>query len=246
MPLKNISELPLPVQPLVSDFSQKLLADLNGNIKSILVYGSAAGADYDHGTSNVNVAVIVKDLDLGNLSPCLKTIKWGHKNRMATPLILSEAYVSNAFDVFPIEFSDIKRRHKVIFGEDFFSGIDIPLKDVRLLCEQQVKGKLLHLRQAYLETGANPVVLKNLLSSALRDLIPVFGQLLVLKGLPPEENKEKLFEAVSRTFSLDADAFVAVLNDKTRRVLIAPRQVEAYLQSFLSQLEKLSRHLDSL
>ena len=66
-------------------------------------------------------------------------------------MFLTRDYVLNSLDVFPIEFSEIKDQYKVIFGDDIFKDVEIPSKDVRLLCEQQVKGKLLHLRQAYVE-----------------------------------------------------------------------------------------------
>ncbi len=121
----------------------------------------------------------------------LALVKSAHKHKIATPLFLTKEYILNALDVFPVEFTEIKEQHRVIFGEDIFKDLDIPLKDVRLLCEQQVKGKLLHLRQAYLETGPNPGILKNFLLSALSDLFPVFRQLIILKGQKPVDQKEE-------------------------------------------------------
>ena len=242
---KNISELPPSIQPVITQFAQKLSDNLNDNISSILVYGSAAGVNYNHGVSNINIAVIVKNLDFPVLKQSLATVKWGRKNKISTPLLLSKEYILNGLDVFPIEFTEIKEQHKVIFGEDIFKDLDIPVKNVRLLCEQQVKGKLLHLRQAYLDIGSSPSVLKNLLLSALRDLMPVFRQLIILKGQKPVEQKEGMLEQIARIFSLDQVPFLAVYHDKNRKSLISSDQVEAHLQNFLNQLEILSRHMDS-
>ncbi len=244
--LKNISEFPRSIQPVIIAFVHKLLENLDDNVHSILVYGSAAGVNYNHGVSNINIAVIVKNLDFSVLKQSLGLVKWGHKHKMATPLFLTRDYILSALDVFPVEFTEIKEQHKVIFGEDIFKDLDIPLKDVRLLCEQQVKGKLLHLRQAYLGVGSNPSVLKNFLLSALSDLIPVFRQLIILKGQKPIEQKEEMLGQLAKIFSLDAEPFLAVTHDKNRKILISSHQVEAHLQNFLSQLENLSRHLDSL
>jgi predicted nucleotidyltransferase len=244
--LKNISKLPPSIQPVIAEFADKIFKSLDDNLHSIFVYGSAAGVNYNHGVSNINIAVIVKNLDFSVLSQSLALVKWGRKHKISTPLFLTKEYILNSLDVFPIEFSEIKEQHEVIFGEDIFEDLDIPLKDVRLLCEQQVKGKLLHLRQAYLDIGPNPSVLKNLLLSALSDLVPVFRQLIILKGQKPVEQKEEMLGQLARIFSLDSGPFLAVYHDKNRKILISSNQVEAHLQNFLNQLESLSRHMDSL
>lgn len=244
--LKNISEFPPSIQPVITEFANKLSKYLDDSVHSIVVYGSAAGVNYNHGVSNINIAVIVKNLDFSVLNQSLGLVQWGHKHKIATPLFLTKEYILNSLDVFPVEFTEIKEQHKVIFGEDIFKDLDVPLKDVRLLCEQQVKGKLLHLRQAYLDIGPKPSVLKNLLLSALSDLIPIFRQLIILKGQKPAEQKEEMLEQLAKIFSLDPGPFLAVTHDKNRKILISSNQVEAHLQNFLSQLENLSRHLDSL
>jgi hypothetical protein len=245
-PLKNINEFPQSIQPLITEFANKFLDMLPDNVLSILVYGSAAGVNYHSGVSNINFALIVKELDFSVLKQSISLVKWGHKRRIATPLFLTKGYILGALDVFPVEFSEIKEQHKVIFGEDIFKDLVIPDKDLRLLCEGQIKGKLLHLRQAYLDIGPNPVVLKKLLITALSDLVPVFRQLILLKGQKPHEHKEEMLKELAQIFSLDLNPFLAVLHDKSKKIMISSNQVEAHLQNFLNQLESLSRHLDSL
>lgn len=244
--LENIKELPPSIQAPVSQFALKLLENLGNNIKAIFVYGSGTGVNYTPGISNVNIAVIVDCLDFAVLKRASVLVKWGRQHKMALPLFLTKEYVLNSLDVFPIEFSEIKERHKTIFGEDFFADLNIPLKDLRLLCEQQIKGKLLHLRQAYLDIGSNPAVLKNLASVTFSDLIPVFRRLIHLKGQVPHEQKEDMLRQLAKIFSLDEQTFLAILYDKNRKILISSSKVESHFQNFLNQLEILSHHMDSL
>ena len=244
--LKNISDFPLSIQPVLTEFTYKLLENFSDNVRTVLVYGSAAGINYHHGVSNINIAVVFKNLDFAVLNQSLGLIKWAQKRKMATPLFLTKEYILGSLDVFPIEFSDIKGQNKVIFGEDVFTDLDIPRQDVRLLCEQQIKGKLLHLRQAYLSIGSNPNLLKDLLLRALNDLVPIFRQLIILKGQQPLEHKEEMLVQLTNVFSLDLEPFRALYHDKNKKTLIVSDQVEAHLQNFLNQLENLSRHLDSL
>jgi predicted nucleotidyltransferase len=244
--LKSIDELPLSVRPRVTEFANKLLENFRDNVTAMLVYGSAAGVNYVEGASNINLAVIVKELDLHVLDQALDFVKRGRKLKIAPPLFLTKEYILNSLDVFPIEFSEIKQRHKLIFGEDVFSSLDIPRKDVKLLCEQQIKGKLLHLRQAYLECGGNPFVLKKALTAVFVDLVPVFRQIILLKGGEPVEHKEGMLRQLAAIFSLDIGPLLAVYHDKNKKLPISSHQVEAHLQNFLNQLDTLSRHLDSL
>ena len=216
-PLKNIQELPSVIQTPVSQCAAQLIEKLGYNIQSILVYGSAAGVNFTPGVSNVNIAVIVRSLDFAVLKQVMGLVKAGRKHRMAVPLLLTKDYVLNALDVFPIEFSDIKEQHKVIFGEDFFAGLEVPLKDVKLLCEQQIKGKLLHLRQAYLDIGSNPGLLKNFVAGALSDLLPVFRRLIQLKGQVPCANKEDMLGQLAEIFALDNQSLLAILHDKNKK-----------------------------
>lgn len=244
--IKNISKFPIPIQDKITEFANKLMEGLKDNLEAVLIYGSAAGTNYQHGLSNINAAVIVKKLDFSVLSQSRGVVKWGHKYRFATPLFLTKEYILNSLDVFPIEFSEIRQQHQVVFGEDIFKDLEIPFKDVRLLCEQQVKGKLLHLQQAYLDIGPNAVVLKNLLLTALNHLIPIFRQLIILKGKNPSEQKEEIIGELCAVFSLDKGSFLAVYQDSRRKILISHHQVESHFQDFLNVLEKLSRQMDSL
>jgi predicted nucleotidyltransferase len=244
--LINVEEFPVSIQPLITEMTNKILESLDENIRAILVYGSAAGVNYIPGVSDINIAVIVKTLDFSILNQSLPLVQWARKHKIATPLYLTKDYILSALDVFPLEFSEIKEQHKLVFGEDVFKDLNIPDKDLRLLCEQQVKGKLLRLRQAYLEIGPNPVLLKNMLAGALSDLIPVFRQLIIIKEQKPFEQKQELIGQLARIFALDPNPFLAVYQDKSKKAKISPHQVEAHLQNFLDQLENLSRHMDSL
>ena len=244
--LININELPTSIQAPVSQFALKLLENLGDNVKTILVYGSGTGVNYNPGVSNVNIAVIVQKLDFTVLKQALALVKGARKHKIAPPLLLTKEYVLNSLDVFPIEFSEIKEQHKIIFGEDFFAGLNIPLTDIRLLCEQQIKGKLLHLCQAYLDIGSNPAALKNFVSRAFSDLVPVFRRLISLKGQVPCANKEDMLRQLAKIFSLEEQSLLAIYHDKNKKILISSRQVETHFQDFFAQLEILSRHMDSL
>ena len=76
--------------------------------------------------------------------------------------------------------------------------------------------------------------------------MPVFRQMIALKGQKPLLEKEAMLEQLALVFSLEQESFRAIYRDKHKKALIPAHQVSSYLQNFLNQLESLSRHLDSL
>lgn len=244
--LNHIKELPLSIQQMVGRFSLKLLENLGDNVTTILIYGSAVSGNFKPGISNVNMALIVKRLDVSVLKQVSLLFKGLHKKRVDSPLLLTQEYILNSLDVFPIEFMEIKQCHKVIFGEDFFSSLEIPRKDLRLLCEQQIKGKLLHLRQAFLNLGSNAAVLRKFVVHVFYDLIPVFRCLIDLKGKAPCSGKEDMLRQLATIFSLDENVLLGVYKERHKKFFITKSSIEIHFQNLLNVLEILARHMDSL
>lgn len=243
---KSIDRLPVDVREKVVDYSRRLLDIHADNIVSIVVYGSAAGVNFTPGVSDINLAVVFRTLDLAVFTKTLKLAAGGRKDRITAPLFLTADYIHNSLDVFPIEFNEIKDQNIVIFGEDVFAPMEIDAKHLRLLCEAQIKGKLLRIRQAYLESGGKPGIIRHILTDSLNALIPVFRQLLRLKGVSPAARKEELLKQLAAQFSLDASALVAIHQHRSHAASLSPSRLEQYLKDYLGQLEQLAGHIDRL
>ena len=68
----------------------------------------------------------------------------------------------------------MKQYHQVVFGEDVLSSIEIQPEHLRLQCERELRGKLIHLRQEYLNTGGKSRRIKNLLRFSLPAFVSIF------------------------------------------------------------------------
>lgn len=242
----NIDHLPLVVQGKIALYVRKLLDIHADNVLSVLVYGSALNINFVPKASNVNIAVVFKSLDFTVFQKSLKLTAQGRKERIAVPLFLTVDYIRSSLDVFPIEFSEIKGQHCVIYGEDVFASMVVDVRHMRLLCEAQVKGKLLRVRQAYLESQGDLRALKNILKDSLGDLIPVFRQLIVLSKEEPSLNKEELLKQLATKFAIDTSAFIAIQKDKSHVLPLSSAKLEEYLRGYLLSLEQLSIRIDSL
>ena len=244
--LKNLEKLNSAIRKIVEIYAERLLELHGKNIASIVIYGSAAGSDFIPGVSDINIAVVLEHFDFDDMKRSLQLTGWGLKKRINAPLFLKKDYVKASTDVFPIEFLEIKENHVLIFGEDIFSSLNIVDENLRLFCEQQIKGKTIRINQAYLETGLKRRSIEPLLKSSLQQLFPVFRNILRLKGIKPAISKIDILDQVCKEFDLDMGVFVEIVRSKKYKQRMESKNLEGHLKKFLSEIEKLAVKIDRL
>lgn len=234
------------VRKLLEPYLERLIDIHRDNIISVNLYGSATGSDFSSKTSDVNLLIVFKELKLPDLKKSLPIVSRGIKKKIAAPLFLTRKHIKTSRDVFPIEFLDMKENHLCLYGKDVLATIAISDKHLRLFCEEQIKGKLIRLRQGYLEIGLRKKGIEALMKESLYALIPAFRNLLRLKGITPPVDKENILVKLSAVFGLDADTFIAILKDKRDDEKIAGVDVEIYFEKYFNQIQKLARMVDKL
>lgn len=241
----NIQQLPDFIRLAVSRFVERLITIHQGNVISIAIYGSAASGNFIPKVSDVNVVVIVKKLDFAVLKATLKLVQEGRGRKINAPLFLTEDYIARSLDVFPIEFLNIKNHHVLVYGKDIFKDLSIDTAHMRIFCEQQVKGKLVRIRQAYLETGFNLRGKINLLYDSLNSLIPIFENLLRLRNQLVPSSKLEILRSIGKEFGVDDSAMIAVCQNRTGMQKMNTQTVDEYLDNLIQQLEKLALVIDA-
>ncbi|MFH1317820.1 MAG: hypothetical protein ABIH71_02245, partial [Candidatus Omnitrophota bacterium] len=212
----------------------KTMFDIHGdNLVSVFVYGSATGENYIPKVSDINSVFVFKKLEFAIFRSSLNVISKGIPKKIAAPLFLTKDYINSSLDVFPIEFLDMKENYILLYGEDVLSGLEIKGEHIRLFCEQQIKGKLIRIRQAYLEVGLKKKGLEALLKESLNALIPIFRNLVRLKGSQPAVKKTEIISQLCQMFELDENVFLPIYKDSTNDERIANQEVSVFLDKYL-------------
>ena len=244
--LMNLDELPPQVKERFVPYLRELIELHGDKIICVSIYGSAAGRNYIHKVSDINSVVVFQDLDFSIFKKSLKVVSRGLKSKITPPLFLTKKYIESSWDVFPIEFLDMKENHVLIYGEDILTTLEINSRDLRLFCEQELKGKLIRIRQAYLEIGLNKRHIKTILRESLDSLMPVFRNLIRLKNKKPHVDKEKILYELAEEFHLNVDVFIPIYHDKAHKKKIAHTDTEALLEKYIAELQRLSFLVDEL
>ena len=183
---------------IVTDAGAELAAVFGPALRTLVVYGSAAGADFRADRSDVNFAAVAEPLTFAHVQ---KTAQWYARwrgQRVAAPLLLAPADLDRSLDVFPLEILDIQARHRTLAGDELFAGIVPPAEAVRLECEREAKGKLVRLRALYLELAGSTREIRALMLDSRKTFVQVMRGLLYLRTGAWEPNEAAAVAALTR------------------------------------------------
>ncbi len=169
-------------EKILVQFVQELRHLLADELVAVALYGSGAGSNFVPGTSDLNIAIVVKEARfevLGKLQP--RIAAW-HTLGFAVPLLLDREFLQRGRDVFPMEFHDIKDQHRLLWGEEVFRDLEIDTRHLRFQAEHEARSKLLRLRALYLECAADQPRLRALMLDSLKTFLILMRNLVRLRG----------------------------------------------------------------
>jgi len=242
---KNLDKIPEKLRKRFTAYLENLLKLHGDNIKSIIIYGSTASGEYIHGKSDVNLLIVCEQLGFQHLKKSIKLIHSGRKKGITAPLFLTIEHINTSQDVFPIEFLEIKDNHLTVYGDDPFEKLDINTEQLRLECEEQIKGKLIRLRGAYLETGGSPRALRDLLISSFTSILPPIRNTLRVMGETPPIGKKELIDVAAEKLGISKEVFQNVLALKAGKRIKAS-ELEKLFEDYMQEVTKLASFVDKL
>lgn len=228
------------LDPFVSEFKEAH----KKNLLCLAVYGSAVEGDFVPKKSNINLVAIFKKLAFKDFQKSLQSVGRGRKKGIVAPLMLTQDLIETSTDVFPVEYLGMKEQHVVVFGKDLLEGLEIGKHDLRRECEEMIKGTLIRLRSAYLETGGKRKLEDGILGEALTALVPALRSLLYLSHGKFISHKADVIEKSAKEYGLSP----LLMSDLMRiRLGKKPaRDEEILIGELLDQLLELAHKVDKL
>ncbi len=166
----------------------QLVAALEGGAApgcSAVLYGSAARGDWDARRSDVNLLLVLDGAEPAALRRLTPAVEGWHDRGWTPPLLIGRDEWQRATDVFPVEITDMRLAYRVLAGVDPVAPLVVDPADLRRALETSLRGKLVHLRQAYTRfSGAMPV-LGGFASASISELLVLLRATAVLLGRDP-------------------------------------------------------------
>ncbi len=216
-------------------------------LRALALTGEAAGAGYRPGRSQLELAVVLDEVTPDALRRVRPRLKSWARMRVPTPLLLDPPWLAQARDAFPIEFLALRERHVLLHGErDPFADLPVPSEPLRLEVEKQLRGKLLHLWEAYLETRGSRRRLRALLLAAAPGFVWILRGALWLRGEhgTSATDGETVLAEASRRFGVELVALERLERSRRRGEAPASAELERLFEGALAEVRALLAALE--
>ncbi len=238
----ELNEIDIGVKSALDNFVSLARERLKSSLKSVILHGSIVSGGHILRHSDINILLVVEKVDIDILD-AITRIKTRTPAGRIVPLVLSENYIQNSTDTFPIEFLEMQKHHALLWGNDLLGGLKIDPKNLRHQCEWELKSKIITLQQLYLNTRGNTKVTGEFLIKNLPSFVVVFKHILSLKNVLVD-GKPELLEKICDEFGLEKNIFLEILHARQGKTKI--KDATNSFARFLSALNKLSEQIDKL
>jgi hypothetical protein len=242
----KLDALRMQIRDIVKSFAEKLIAELGENLQSITVVGSSLTEDFKPGQSDINTVLVLGRQTLRLLKLITPLAKPMRKKRISPPLLMTQSYIEQSRDVFGVEFLDFQLTHQTILGDDPFAALTFNKKDVRLQCERELKAMLIRLRQGYIAAAANKKLVRDVLISTAKGLMPFLRAMLWLKDIDRPTKAESTLRKATEQFLINKEPLITTRKWQHQKVRLSQVEVEGAFESVYATVEQLALIVDKL
>jgi predicted nucleotidyltransferase len=233
-------------EKLISDFVNRLRAAAGTNLRSVILYGSAAAGDYVPDYSDVNLLCVLGDTSFASIRALAATVAWWTKQKHRVPLLMSEEELRRSADVFSVEFLDMKQSYRVLWGEDALNGLAIPMQFHRAQVEYELREKTILLRQRLLTVAGDAAAMWELLLRSVPAFATLARHALIALGETGAASKREAVEKLAARVGFDASAFSQLLDIRERRADRKTFDVDELFARYLKAVEQITAAVDRM
>jgi hypothetical protein len=222
----------------------QLRAAFGAELRSVVLYGSAASGEHIPKQSDYNVLVLVDALDVARLDAVAAVVRAWSEAGNPPPFTLTLEEWRRSADIFPMEYADIQERHRVLHGAPPFDGLRVAPADLRRQLESEAMGKLLHLRQGVLAAGGDGRRQLELLEASKSTIMVLFRATMRLHGETPPVDTVELCRQIGRLAGLDPEPFIRVVRHARGDDKVRPGDAGRLLTEYVRGVQRLVAHID--
>jgi hypothetical protein len=214
------------------------------NLKSVVLYGSAAAGDFVPGLSGHDVLIIAERLGAAELATFSGTLVGWERAGNPLPQLFTAQELMDATDVFPIELRDMRQSRRVLFGPDPLAELKIDMQHYRGQLERELKVRLQLLRRRYVACSGNDERLAHLMVASVSTFLVLLRAALRLYNESAPAEKADALDPLADHVAYDPQPIRAVLELRTQKNRPAPGEMESLFGQYLQSIEQVVHSVD--
>lgn len=200
------------------DIKDSLVEDLEkafgNNLLSVFITGVSATKRYNPGKSRIEILTILSDDSLLVFDKFHSVEKDWLKKGVDFTYFMTEDFVNNSLDSFPLEFFDMQKRNILLFGLNTLKDLSIKESDLRLQIERELRGKSLNLKREIVSLNGSSKGLKELLNKSFPQFLTILRAIIHLSNseyiaIEPKADIEKTSEITK----VNLDSFISIAHN---------------------------------
>jgi pimeloyl-ACP methyl ester carboxylesterase len=236
-------------QGSLNHFVDDLRATHKDNLASVVLYGSAATGDRMAERFGLSVLVALHTITPEDLRRAQAPTREWQRLGQPLPVYFTLRELNDAADVFPIEFNQMARSRRVLYGQDPFEFLELSNQNLRHQTEYELRGKLIQLRRSYIPASASAAKLAALMTDSLATFSALFRPVLILHGAEPPVAKQDAVNATVELLGLDGATFekiFALEEAGANEVALTDVEANSLFASYIQQIERVVETVDRL
>jgi predicted nucleotidyltransferase len=233
-------------EKLISEFVERIRSAAGTNLLAAILYGSVAAGDYVADYSDVNLLCVLRETSFPAIAALAPVVEWWGKQNLRVPLLMSAEEMRRSADVFSIEFLDMRRHYRVLWGEDVLKTLEIPMRLHRAQVEYELREKTILLRQGLLVVTGNAAAKWELLLRSLPAFGTLFRHALIAMGEAGEGSKREAATLLADKLKIDGNVFGELLDIREHRVERKAAKVDEMFARYLKLVEQVTAAVDKM
>lgn len=232
------------MEKLLEQLKDKLLAAAGDNLKALVLFGSAARGEYHEKHSDLNVLCLLGRAGAGDLEALHETAAWWEQKKFPVPQIFTLEELRASADIFAIELLDMKAHHKMIYGEDFFEELAVPMQWHRLQVERELRTNWVKLRQGILLAPQKDPLFMGLMDASVSTFVTLFRHALIVLGENPPTGRREVVTDIAGLAGARPEGFLAVLDVREGKRQAREVKARETLGEYLDMVERVTDEVD--
>jgi hypothetical protein len=235
----------LVAQEALNGLIQDLRATHGDNLASVVLYGSAAAGDHVELRSDYNLLISLHRITPADLRQAQAPMREWQRLGHPLPVYFTVEELSDAADVFPIEFHQMSQARILLYGKDPFEFVKLSDVHLRHQAEYELRSKLIQLRRLYIPASVSLTKLCDLMSDSLASFAALFRAVLLLHGVQAPVGKPECVRTTVRLLNLDEQPFEKIFALRASGEMPATEEeANDLFAAYISQIERVVEAVD--